>query len=86
VRIGEVLGDDGRPLVETQGADPRTCSAWREILDRIDDELNIWGRLFRRKFGTTPEPTIREADDSQSSEEDEWDFEEDGAGEDRAET
>jgi len=88
--ISEVLGDDGRPLVETQGADPRKCTAWREILDKIDDELNIWGRLFRRKFGTTPEPAIRDADGSDSAEEEtednEWDSDPDDDSEDRTET
>lgn len=66
--IGEVLGDDGRPIVETQGADPRACGTWREVLNKIDDELNIWGRLYRRKFGTTPEPTVRNLDDLEAAE------------------
>lgn len=60
--ISEVLGDDGRPLVDTQGADPRSCTAWRQVLSKIDDELTIWARLFRRKFGTMPEATIREVE------------------------
>jgi hypothetical protein len=94
VLISEVLGDDGRPLVETQGADPRTCTAWREILDRIDDELNIWGRLFRRRFGTTPEPAVRDADGLESADEsteeetadEEWDAGTDAESDDRPET
>lgn len=60
--ISEVLGDDGRPLVDTQGADPRSCTAWRKVLSKIDDELTIWARMFRRKFGTMPEATIREGE------------------------
>jgi hypothetical protein len=61
--ISEVRGDDGRPIVDTRGADPRMCMAWREVLSRIDDELNIWGRLFRRMFGSPPEPSTLDAAD-----------------------
>jgi hypothetical protein len=84
--IGDVLGDDGRPIVETQGAEPATCGAWRQVLNKIDDELNIWSRLFRRKFGTTPEPTKEELDDLDSADEaadeeigdEEWELGSDG--------
>jgi hypothetical protein len=54
--IGKVLGDDGIPLVEFDGADPRSCTAWRDIIQDIDDELTIWGRTFRKRHGTPPEP------------------------------
>jgi hypothetical protein len=88
--ISDVVGDDGRPIVETQGADPRSCTAWRRILNRIDDELNIWSRLFRRKFGTTPEPVTRDFDDSESpddpgdeTDDREWDSEANNGGDDR---
>ena len=36
--IGKVLGDDGTPLVEFAGADPRSCDAWRQIIQDIDDD------------------------------------------------
>jgi hypothetical protein len=54
--IGKVLGDDGSPLVEFNGTDPRSCVAWREVLKGVDDELTIWGRTFRKRHGTPPEP------------------------------
>jgi hypothetical protein len=61
--IGAVLGDDGTPLVEFDGADPRSCAAWREILKGIDDELTIWGRTFSKRHGTPPEPQADELDE-----------------------
>ncbi len=77
IAIGKVIGDDGRPIVETRGADPRTCTAWREVLSRIDDELNIWGRLFRRMFGAAPEPSLAEPGEMDDSDptDDDWDDE-----------
>ena len=54
--IAKVLGDDGTPLVELVGAEPRSCEAWRKIIQDIDDELTIWGRTFRKRHGTPPEP------------------------------
>jgi hypothetical protein len=53
--IGKVAGDDGNPLVEYDGADPLSCAAWRQVLQEIDDELTIWGRTFRKRYGTPPE-------------------------------
>jgi len=88
--IGEVIADDGRPLVEARGADPRSCTAWREVLGKIDEELVVWGRTFRRVFGTTSDPSTHESDEGQpgdsSEREDaysqsyeEWDGSEQGA-------
>ena len=78
--IGKVAGEDGRPIVETRGADPRLCGAWRTVLGHIDDELNIWARLFRRMFGTASDQfAIPDSDGSQDEEvdlpEDESDLE-----------
>ena len=67
--ISQVIGDDGRPVVDARGADHNSCAAWRVILSGIDDELNIWGRLFRRMFGTTPEPTSPDTDDFDTTDE-----------------
>jgi hypothetical protein len=63
--IGEVIGDDGRALVEARGADPRSCSAWRVVLRKIDEELIVWGSTFKRVYGTTVEPSY-EFDDEGS--------------------
>ena len=49
--VREVLGDDGRPLVESRGVDPRTCHAWRDVLRASDEELVVWGSTFKRIFG-----------------------------------
>jgi hypothetical protein len=62
VDVAAVVGDDGRPLVDTRGADPRSCSAWREQLDRIDEELIVWSRTFKRVYGSSAEVSVRARD------------------------
>jgi hypothetical protein len=62
--IGKVLGDDGTPLVDFDGANPHSCKAWRKIIQDVDDDLTMWGRTFRKRHGTPPEPqTDGEPDD-----------------------
>lgn len=61
--IGEVVGHDGRPLVEERGADPRSCAVWRDVLRKIDEELVVWGRTFKRLYGTTAAPSSSEFED-----------------------
>lgn len=63
--LGSELGDDGRPIVESRGVDPRTAKAWRDLLGRIDEELVVWSRTFKRAFGsaTSVAPQDDEADD-----------------------
>jgi hypothetical protein len=65
--IGQVIGDDGRPLVEARGAEPRACEEWRSGLRNIEDELIIWSRTFQKAFGSKPEPRSDEfeADDDE---------------------
>jgi hypothetical protein len=58
--ISAVAGDDGRPLVEARGVDSRECSAWRDVLSKIDEELIIWARTFKRMFGSAPEPSAQD--------------------------
>jgi hypothetical protein len=57
--MSAVVGDDGRPLVESRGVDPRTCSEWRELLREIDEELVVWSRTFRKAFGAETISTSR---------------------------
>ncbi|MGA2270124.1 MAG: hypothetical protein ABSH44_16765 [Bryobacteraceae bacterium] len=57
--IGQVLGNDGRPLVEDRGVDAVLCGAWRDTLARIDDELAFWGRRFKQIYGIAPGPAAR---------------------------
>jgi hypothetical protein len=68
--IGQVLGNDGRPLVEDRGVDTQSCAIWRETLARIDEELVIWGRKFKHAYGIVVHsvPTSRQprAEDEQS--------------------
>jgi hypothetical protein len=65
--IGDVIGDDGRSLVEARGADPRSCLAWRDVLRKIDEELIVWGSTFKRMYGTTAEPSSSEFSDGEGS-------------------
>ena len=49
-----VVGDDGKPMVEERGAEQQLIDRWREVLKRIDEEMIIWARTFRRAYGTDP--------------------------------
>jgi Caspase domain len=49
--LGKVLGDDGRQMVDVKGVDTRDCIAWRELIGRIDEELVVWSRVYRRVNG-----------------------------------
>jgi hypothetical protein len=53
-----VTGDDGRPLVDSQGVDHRSCVVWRELLGEIDEELVVWGRTFRRAYGSKDDALV----------------------------
>lgn len=47
-----VTGDDGQPLVDAQGVEPRLTDSWRELLSKLDEEMVVWARTFRRAYGT----------------------------------
>jgi hypothetical protein len=47
-----VEGDDGQPLVESQGVESRLTDSWRELLSRLDEEMVVWARTFRKAYGT----------------------------------
>jgi hypothetical protein len=49
--VATVTGNDGSPLVETDGVEPSFCSKRRQLLGRIGDELSFWDRTFRRRHG-----------------------------------
>ena len=51
--VSTVVGDDGRPLVDSSGVDRKQCSAWREELGQIDEELVVWGRIFQRMYAAS---------------------------------
>jgi hypothetical protein len=72
--LGKVAGDDGRLMVDIKGVDVRDCAAWRELLGRMDDDLVVWSRTYRRVNGVDavrrkPEP-IDDVPFDESSEED----------------
>lgn len=63
-----MFGHDGRPLVEARGVDYHLVKPWRDLLDRIDEDMLVWGRTFRKVYGTDDGPSTRrhdgEVDDS----------------------
>jgi len=73
--IGQVLGNDGRPLIEDRGVDAQLCGPWRETLARIDDELAFWGRRFKQVYGIASAPVARARatdDEEDAPETDDW--------------
>jgi hypothetical protein len=48
----KVLGDNGQPMVEVRGVEPRLTESWRDLLRRVDEEMVVWARTFRRVYGT----------------------------------
>jgi len=61
--VSSVVGDDGCALVETAGVDRKQCGAWRDELDRIDEELVVWGRTFQRIYQAATPPDRGQFDD-----------------------
>lgn len=49
--LQKVEGDDGRAMVDVKGVDTRDCKAWRDLIGRMDEELVVWSRTFRRVHG-----------------------------------
>ena len=45
-----VTGNDGDPLVEVDDVDAQFCTTSRQVLAKIGDELNFWGRTWRRRM------------------------------------
>lgn len=65
-----VIGNDGGPLVEVDGVDAQFCTTSRLMLAKIGDELNFWGRTWRRRHGTPVVPTIADDGDEEDLERD----------------
>src|SRR5262249_35837806 len=62
--VAAVTGKDGSPLVDIDGVDVQFCLRRRQLLSRIGDELNFWGRTWRRRHGTPVAPiTTEDTDD-----------------------
>jgi hypothetical protein len=49
--LTKVVGDDGQSLVEMRGVEPRLTDAWRDLLRRVDEEMVVWARTFKRAYG-----------------------------------
>jgi hypothetical protein len=65
-----VIGNDGGALVEVDGVDAQFCTTSRQTLAKIGDELNFWGRTWRRRHGTPVVPAAV-ADDGDSDRDEE---------------
>jgi Zn ribbon nucleic-acid-binding protein len=76
--VAAVVGNDGNPLVEVDGVDAQFCATRRQLLTRIGDELNFWGRTWRRRHGAPALPAVGEddADENSGQEESEEEVEE----------
>ncbi|MBB3999757.1 hypothetical protein [Aureimonas pseudogalii] len=52
--LTSVIGDDGQPIVDVQGVEPRHTENWRKLIGRLDEEMVVWGgrsgRLMARRF------------------------------------
>lgn len=49
--LAKVSGDDGRPLVDDRGVHPSVVARWRELLTQVTDEMIVWDRTYRKKYG-----------------------------------
>lgn len=58
--VKDVTGFDGSPLVDSDGVPSAHCSAWRDVLRSVEEDLVIWSRQFRRRVGAA---TISDAED-----------------------
>jgi hypothetical protein len=74
--IYSVNGNDGGPLVELDGVEAQFCTTSRQLLAKIGDELNFWGRTWRRRHGTPVVPAVPHSDEADTDEDEvEDDFE-----------
>jgi hypothetical protein len=60
--LTKVVGDDGQPLVESRGVEPRLSDDWRTLLKRVDEEMGFWTRTFRRVIGAKPASLVESED------------------------
>ncbi len=79
--LTKVVGDDGQPLIETQGVEPRLAGPWRELIGRIDEEMVVWARAFRKAHGSKVSPSVeRQVDDEEDEDADPYAEREDQDG------
>jgi hypothetical protein len=68
--LSKVVGDNGQPMVEVQGVEPRLTGSWRDLLSRVDEELVVWARTFKRVYGTKVGLPEEHAEDEEPDEND----------------
>jgi len=68
--LNAVRGDDGQPLVDSRGVELRLCEAWRETLSKVDEEVVVWTRTFRKAYGAAANPSLRTDDDEEDEDAD----------------
>ncbi|MER2536206.1 MAG: hypothetical protein ABTQ31_13705 [Rhizobiaceae bacterium] len=68
--LTKVLGDDSQPVVDARGVEPRLTDNWRALLGRIDEEMVVWARTFRRAYGTKTSVPIDPAEDEETEDSD----------------
>jgi hypothetical protein len=62
----QVAGHDGRPLVEAKGVDHRLVLHWRDLLKRIDEEMLVWGRTYKKVYGADMRATAQHDDETEN--------------------
>lgn len=67
VALGKVRGDDDQPIVDSRGVELRLAEPWRDLLGRIDEEVVIWSRAYRKTYGAVPTPSdfVREEEEEE---------------------
>lgn len=70
-----IRDDDDRPMAEVRGAEPDLTDRWRMDLKRMDEEMLIWARTYRKVYGKAPVESFagkQPADPYDEDESDDW--------------
>jgi hypothetical protein len=68
--LTKVTGDDGQPLIETRGVEPRLSEPWRDLLGRIDEEMVVWARAFKKAHGARVSSSVEREEHDETAEAD----------------
>ncbi|MBX3351679.1 MAG: hypothetical protein KF684_01995 [Phycisphaeraceae bacterium] len=77
--VGQVFGDDGRFLVDTEGVDYHVCGKWKKVIEQLNEDLVVWSRQFRKRYGTSAPATKVDDLDSEPGDPEELGAEADAA-------
>lgn len=50
-KLRDLRGDDDLPVVDGKGVEPRLTDVWRDVLRDVEEEVVVWSRAYRRRFG-----------------------------------